>query len=125
MNKPYICGGAMFVHDNFLNISSDTISDSSALLPLQTRQFVSSMPLQALRPSVSSLVRKLINHKLIVQAEKIESDSLMFSICLLIPVLKIMVSPCPLVPELLAGFPLLIESKFYKGRHFCLLFSLI
>lgn len=108
-----------FVHDNFLNIDSNIISDSSAVLHLQTRHFVSSMPLQGLRPSVSPFSRNLINHKLIIQAERIESDSLKFSICQLISVLEIMFLPRSLVPELLAGF-LLIENKFYEGRDVCL-----
>ena len=114
-----------FVHDNFLNIGSNIISDSSAVIHLQTRHFVSSMSLQGLRPSVSPFSRNLINHKLIIQAERIESDSLKFSICQQISVLEITFLPRSLVPELLAGFLLLIENNFYEGRNVCLLWSLL
>ena len=70
------------------------------------------------------LGRNLLSLRIIFQAKRIESGSLMFSICPIMSALLITFLPCSLGPELLATFFLPVESKFYEGGHFCLFCSL-
>lgn len=96
-------------------IYPDTSSDFQAILPCYIEHFACSMFLQALKPRGSLLRWNFVSHRLIVEVERIQSDSLMFSISPLISALEIMFMSCSLVPELLPGFLLPTEME---GRYF-------
>ena len=68
--------------------------------------------------------RNLLSLRVIFQAERIDSGSLMFSVCPIKPALLITFLLCSVGPELLATFFLPVEGKFYEGGCFCLLCSL-